>query len=154
VIATRGLRLPQHPGNRTLDDLRDADLGVDRDASGCDFAVVTVATKRADLRYLSVSALTGRVVAEHVERIRAGVEAGRAGFDPSFVDVGLADLELELAASQVAVETFVALDGFFLRDGFGHFRFLVGVAHASHQTSSPTVAGSVTKNAASSQVAR
>ena len=45
-----------------------------------------------------------RVILKAVERMLAGVEAIAAGFDLAFDAVGLADLELETPASQIAIE--------------------------------------------------
>ena len=59
------------------------------------------------------AAFPRRVVAEHVERIFAGVESGSAGLNRPFVLIGASDIELVATAGQVLVEALVGDDNLF-----------------------------------------
>ena len=80
-----------------LHDPRDADLCPDLDLAGSDLAVVVSLVDLPALLHLTVAACPGRIVAEDLDRLLAGVEASVAGLR-LFLLVALADLILEAPA--------------------------------------------------------
>jgi hypothetical protein len=80
--------------------------------------------RAARLDFAEEIAVAGRVVAEDIERVLAGVEATLAGLHRTIVLEGLANLELVATAAHLCIEALVRRDhrsggrlGYCLRDG-------------------------------------
>jgi hypothetical protein len=86
-----------------FDNTGEAYLGSDLDPAGSHFAVVSVPVKFTALLYHAVAAGTWRVVAEHVQRLLAGMETSLAGFN-LLGFILFADLILKTTAFQLPVE--------------------------------------------------
>ena len=89
----------------------DADFRLHAHLAGCDFAVAAVARHVAVLFHAEVArAFSRRVVAEHIQRPFAGVQAVAAAFDFAVDGKFLADFVLHPAALHVAVHALVGDD--------------------------------------------
>ena len=108
-VAGRSVALgdAQHPIDGALDELGKGKLSLDMKRRRCDLAVFGVAgdlPRRADD---GEARRAERVIAPHIQRVFAGVEAGSASLDAPLMLERLADLELIATAAKIAVEALV-----------------------------------------------